>query len=460
MVVFLMGLESTIPPELGRSSKLKTFHVANNSLVGKLPENLCYFEKLSSNISRFEIANNQFSGRIPSGVSSWTNVVVFDASNNLLNGSIPQEITSLPKLTTLLLDQNQFNGPLPSDIVSWKSLVILNLSQNKLSGQIPDAIGKLPVLGLLDLSENEFSGKIPSQLPRLTNLNLSSNHLTGTVPGEFQNQVFATSFLANSGLCADTPILNIALCNSGIQSGNKGSSWSIGLIIGLVVAAIFLAFVASFLIIKAFKKRKEGLDNSWKLISFQRLSFDETSIVSSMTEQNIIGSGGYGMVYRVDVDGLGYVAVKKIWNNKKLDDKLRSSFCAEVKILSNIRHNNIVRLLCCISNDDSMLLVYEYLEKRSLDKWLRTKRINVEELLDKDVMEASYLDEMCTVFKLGVMCTATLPSSRPSMKEVTQILLSFAEPLAYGQNKVGHNYDADPLLKNSKSDTRLDVDDM
>ncbi|MCI03389.1 receptor-like protein kinase HSL1-like [Trifolium medium] len=92
-----------------------------------------------------------------------------------------------------------------------------------------------------------------------------------------------------------------------------------------------------------------------------------------MSEQNIIGSGGYGTVYRVDVDGLGYVAVKKIWNNKKLDDKLRSSFCAEVKILSNIRHNNIVRLLCCISNDDSMLLVYEYLEKHSLDKWLRTK---------------------------------------------------------------------------------------
>jgi len=84
---------------------------------------------------------------------------------------------------------------------------------------------------------------------------------------------------------------------------------------------------------------------------------------------------------------------------------------------------------------------------------------NVEELLDKDVMEASYMDEMCTVFKLGVMCTATLPSSRPSMKEVLQILLSFAEPLAYGEKKVGHYYDADPLLKDSKRDTKLDVDD-
>ncbi|MCI30433.1 receptor-like protein kinase HSL1-like, partial [Trifolium medium] len=42
---------------------------------------------------------------------------------------------------------------------------------------------------------------------------------------------------------------------------------------------------------------------------------------------------------------------------------------------------------------------------------------NIEELLDKEVMEPIHLDGMCKVFKLGVMCTSTLPSSRPSMKE-------------------------------------------
>lgn len=85
---------------------------------------------------------------------------------------------------------------------------------------------------------------------------------------------------------------------------------------------------------------------------------------------------------------------------------------------------------------------------------------DVEELLDKDVMEASYLDEMCIVFKLGVMCTTTIPSNRPSMKEVLQILLSCREPLAYGEKNVGHYYDVVPLLKNSKEDTMLDVDDL
>ena len=56
-----------------------------------------------------------------------------------------------------------------------------------------------------------------------------------------------------------------------------------------------------------------------------------------------------------------------------LEEKLVSSFLAEVEILSNIRHNNIVKLLCCISKEDSLLLVYEYLENHSLDRWLQKK---------------------------------------------------------------------------------------
>ncbi|PNY07655.1 receptor-like protein kinase HSL1-like protein [Trifolium pratense] len=75
----------------------------------------------------------------------------------------------------------------------------------------------------------------------------------------------------------------------------------------------------------------------------------------------------------VPVDDLSYVAVKKIMSNRKLRQKLKASFHAEVKILSSIRHRNIVKLLCCISNDDSMMLVYEYLEHSSLDKWLHNK---------------------------------------------------------------------------------------
>ncbi|CAL5186412.1 unnamed protein product [Lathyrus oleraceus] len=580
-----------IPNGLWRAENLVSFMISHNKFNGELPQNL------SSSISLFDISYNQFYGGIPIGVASWTNVVKFIASKNNLNGSIPQELTALPNLERLLLDQNQLKGSLPNDIVSWKSLVILNLSQNQLIGEIPSSIGHLASLSALDLSENQFSGEIPSIPTRITDLNLSSNYLTGKVPSDFENSAFDRSFLNNSGLCADTPKLSLSLCGFGLEKSTKTSHWSIGLIISLIVVTFLLALFASFMIIKLYKKRNHESESSWKLISFQRLSFTELDILSSMTEQNIIGSGGFGTVYRVPVNGLTYVAVKKIMSNRKLRQKLETSFHAEVKILSNIRHRNIVKLLCCISNEDSMMLVYEYLEHSSLDKWLHNKNksgsarhvvldwpkrlqiaigiahglcymhhdcsppivhrdiktsnilldsqfnakvadfglarslmkpeefntmsavigsfgymapeyvqttkinekidvfsfgvillelttgkeanygdehsslvewswrhvlvgSNIEDLLDKDFVEPSCLDEMCCIFKLGIMCTSTLPSSRPSMKEVLHLLVRSERGFVFGgRNDVGE-YDVVPFLKNSKLNSRrIDIVD-
>ncbi|XP_028794274.1 receptor-like protein kinase 5 [Neltuma alba] len=587
------GFSGEIPGGLWTSQNLLTLVVSNNKLTGELPQRLAW------NLSRLSISNNQFSGRIPAGVSTWKNLIEFKASKNFFNGSIPQELTTLPKLTTLLLDQNQLTGPLPSEIISWKSLNALNLSHNQLSGQIPYSFDGLTVLEQLDLSNNQLSGHVPPQLGKLsmtfTNFNLSSNFFTGKIPREFENLVYSDSFLNNSGLCANTKRLNLPLCNFGsdLQGSSNRSSVSPALTIGLVIVASLATFLSLLLIIRVYKSRKQALDTSWKLTSFHRFSFSGMNIVSSLTDDNIIGRGGFGTVYQVPIDGLGYVAVKRIMDNKKWEQKLEDAFLAEVKILSNICHNNIVKLLCCISSEDSLMLVYEYLENNSLDRWLskknrlnhnvvldwpkrlqiaigaaqgltymhndcsppiihrdiktsnilldsefnakvadfglarmlikpsqlitmsgvagsygyiapeyiQTSKINemidvysfgvvllelttgkeanygdehssladwacrhvqlggdVEEVLDDEIMEACYMDEICHVFKLGVMCTAILPAHRPSMKEVLQILLRCRDPFGYGERSPGI-FDVVPLLKNSKRESRLDIDD-
>jgi serine/threonine protein kinase len=94
-----------------------------------------------------------------------------------------------------------------------------------------------------------------------------------------------------------------------------------------------------------------------------------------LTENNLIGSGGSGKVYRVAINRAGdYVAVKRIWNNEKMDHNLEKEFLAEVQILGTIRHANIVKLLCCISSESSKLLVYEFMENQSLDRWLHGRK--------------------------------------------------------------------------------------
>lgn len=387
------NLSGELPESLGNCSSLLMVKIYNNSFTGSIPAGLWTGfnlsmvlirdnmftgelpDKMSGNLSRLEISNNRFSGKIPTGVSSWRNLVVFQASNNLFTGPIPGELTALPSLTTLLLDQNQLSGSLPLDIISWKSLTALNLSRNRLSGEIPEEIGFLPVLKDLDLSENQFSGKIPPQIGRmmLISLNLSSNRLTGEIPSQFENGAYASSFLNNPGLCASSSNVKLKSCFFVPRKSSKGSSQHVAVIIGSVIAVFLVALLSFFYMIRIYQKRKIEL-TSTEITSFQRLNFRETDILPKLTESNVIGSGGSGKVYRVPISHTGeVVGVKKIWNNRKLDQKHEKEFLAEVQILSTIRHLNIVKLLCCISNENLKLLVYEYMEKRSLDQWLHKK---------------------------------------------------------------------------------------
>lgn len=50
--------------------------------------------------------------------------------------------------------------------------------------------------------------------------------------------------------------------------------------------------------------------------------------------------------------------------------------------------------------------------------------------LDDEIKEQGYLEAMATVFKLGLICTATAPSTRPSMMKVQQILQSCCRTLS------------------------------
>jgi tRNA A-37 threonylcarbamoyl transferase component Bud32 len=217
------------------------------------------------------------------------------------------------------------------------------------------------------------------QLGRLTGvfLNLSSNHLTGRIPFGFLDSEYVRSFLNNPGLCASRSSKNIDKCNS------KSSKISVRFLVLIICSVIATLLLPLFFVIRVFMRRKQGLDLTWKLTSFHRLNFTGSDIMSGMTENNVIGRGGSGMVYRVAVNpsrdiaavnpSCEIVAVKRIWNNGMLDHKLEKQFFAEVKTLSSIRHSKIVKLLCCISGGDSKLLVYEYLENGSLDLWLHRK---------------------------------------------------------------------------------------
>lgn len=82
----------------------------------------------------------------------------------------------------------------------------------------------------------------------------------------------------------------------------------------------------------------------------------------------IIGDGSFGLVYKAKLPSGITVAVKKL--SQDAFQGLRE-FRAEMETLGKLRHPNIVKILgYCVSGLDRVL-IYEYIEKGSLDQWLQ-----------------------------------------------------------------------------------------
>ncbi|XP_044469560.1 G-type lectin S-receptor-like serine/threonine-protein kinase At5g35370 isoform X2 [Mangifera indica] len=80
-----------------------------------------------------------------------------------------------------------------------------------------------------------------------------------------------------------------------------------------------------------------------------------------------IGSGGFGTVYKGTLQDNTVVAVKKITS---MGIQGKKEFCTEIAIIGNIHHVNLVRLKGFCVQGRQRLLVYEYMNKGSLDKTL------------------------------------------------------------------------------------------
>lgn len=60
------------------------------------------------------------------------------------------------------------------------------------------------------------------------------------------------------------------------------------------------------------------------------------------------------------------IAVKK---SSKVSEEQRKSLIREVELLSKVKHPNIVKLVGYCADKNELLLVYEYIPNKSLDKF-------------------------------------------------------------------------------------------
>ncbi|KVI06669.1 hypothetical protein Ccrd_014979 [Cynara cardunculus var. scolymus] len=88
---------------------------------------------------------------------------------------------------------------------------------------------------------------------------------------------------------------------------------------------------------------------------------------NGFADENVIGEGGYGIVYSGVLMDNTMVAVKNLLNNRGQAEK---EFKVEVEAIGRVRHKNLVRLLGYCAEGAQRILVYEYVNNGNLEQWL------------------------------------------------------------------------------------------
>ncbi|PQP93734.1 receptor protein kinase CLAVATA1 [Prunus yedoensis var. nudiflora] len=398
-----------LPESLGWNSRLVDLDVTGNHLTGLIPQDLCRGGRLKTLI----LMDNYFFGPIPVELGQCKSLVKIRMMKNAINGTVPVGIFNLPNVVMIELDQNYLSGQLPKQMYA-DSLEILTLSGNQISGVIPRAIGNLNNLRTLSLAMNKFYGKIPKdifylkcrnnllgEIPRgttkleaiqlvnfsrnqltgqipdeiryitsLTTLDLSYNNFTGTIPQSSQFLAIV-SFEGNPYLCRNVSCPS--LINQRARDHNAfGSPSLLALIIIGPFLVLLLIILLIFLLVKVYRiteMRKIQKSKGWRLVVFQQLHLNVEELLQCLKLENIIGKGSAGVVYRGTMPSGLEVAIKQLVGSSRGGQR-DHGFSAEIRTLGQIKHRNIVRLLGYMSNNESNLLLYEYMPNGSLGKLL------------------------------------------------------------------------------------------
>ncbi|WCJ18193.1 receptor lectin kinase [Euphorbia peplus] len=116
--------------------------------------------------------------------------------------------------------------------------------------------------------------------------------------------------------------------------------------------------------------RNESMNNDFaEVAGARKLSYENLlQATNNFSEENVLGEGSFGAVYRGFSSELNCnVAVKRVSRDSKQGIK---EYTYEVKIISQLRHRNIVKLMGWCHERNELLLVYEFLSNGSLDSHL------------------------------------------------------------------------------------------
>lgn len=316
-------------------------------------------------VSVLGLPSQSLSGTLSSGIGNLTNLQSVLLQNNAISGPIPADIGKLEKLETLDLSNNQFSGNIPSSLGDLKNLNYLRLNNNSLSGPLPDSLSGIEGLTLLDLSYNNLSGSIPKISTRTFNI-VGNPLICG------QNSVSNCSSVSLNPLSFPPDDLKAQPQPATMKSRRVAVAF------GASVGSIVLVVTIAGLLFLWHRRRSQQIfydvndqyDPEVRLGHLKRYSFKELRAATNhFNSKNILGKGGYGIVYKGCLRDGTIVAVKRLKDYNAVGGEVQ--FQTEVEMISLAVHRNLLRLCGFCTTESERLLVYPYMPNGSVASQLR-----------------------------------------------------------------------------------------
>ncbi|KAG9153837.1 hypothetical protein Leryth_005945 [Lithospermum erythrorhizon] len=135
---------------------------------------------------------------------------------------------------------------------------------------------------------------------------------------------------------------------------------------GLLASILVFAFVVHWNV-KRNKTTKNKYEDDHELELPLFSSETIAAATNNFSQANILGQGGFGPVYKGKLSGGQEIAVKRL---SKTSRQGVVEFKTEVNLIAKLQHRNLVRLLgSCIQGEERML-IYEFMQNKSLDRFL------------------------------------------------------------------------------------------
>ncbi|XP_065877262.1 G-type lectin S-receptor-like serine/threonine-protein kinase RKS1 isoform X2 [Euphorbia lathyris] len=246
----------------------------------------------------------------------------------------------------------------------------------------------------------------------------------------------------------------------------------------LIVSILVVPFLSIFVIYCSIKKRRKARDrrrhNNY-LSGFINQDFgngkkndDEggisnlpffhlssiTTATNNFSDDNKLGKGGFGSVYKGVLAGGKEIAVKRL---SKYSGQGNDEFKNEVALIAKLQHRNLVKMLGYCIQDQEKMLIYEFLPNKSLNTfifeiisgrknssfyneiifsnlsghvWELWKEGRALEIVDESVSaESNQEGEIERCIQIGLLCVQESAIDRPTMSGVL-LMLSNDTPLA------------------------------